>query len=142
MHKKNLAKVSPPSPAKCLGRFESSGLLGSLLKDKGCYGRFRKFGVPYFGVLIIRILLTLGSPIVGNSLIGFVSGVRDLGFHSPLQIIQSLQANAWSPGSFTLNPAEFREIAALEFRLCCISMGLLFTRVPLRGVKEVRTIRV
>ena len=38
------------------------------------YGSFRKFGVPYFGVLIIRILLfggaTLGSPIFGNPQIG------------------------------------------------------------------------
>ena len=34
------------------------------------YGSFRKLGVPYFGVLIIRILLfkvLLGSPIFGNS---------------------------------------------------------------------------
>ena len=38
------------------------------------YGSFRKLGVPYLGVLIIRTLLFrvlfLGSPIFGNSHIG------------------------------------------------------------------------
>ena len=35
----------------------------------GLYGSFRKLGLPYFGVLRIRILLfrVLGSPIFGNS---------------------------------------------------------------------------
>ena len=54
------------------------------------FGSFRKLGVPYFGVLIIRILLFrvlyLGSPIFGNSLFGckylavsaFVSNARSL----------------------------------------------------------------
>ena len=36
-------------------------------KEQASYGSFRKFGVPYFGVLIIRILPLSGSPIFGNS---------------------------------------------------------------------------
>ena len=46
----------------------------------GRCGSFRKWGVPYFGVLIIRILLfkgtILGSPIFGNPLMGWESGSR------------------------------------------------------------------
>ena len=41
------------------------------------YENFRKLGVPYFGVLIIRILLLLGSPIFGNSHIGPVYGFHE-----------------------------------------------------------------
>ena len=46
------------------------GCLGQDYPDSYSYGSFRKLGVPYFGVLIIRILL-LRVPVFGNSHVYF-----------------------------------------------------------------------
>ena len=49
------------------------------------YGGFRKFGVPYFGVLIIRILLYrvlyMGPLFSETPLLLRAGGMRGFGFH-------------------------------------------------------------
>ena len=41
-----------------------------MLKSNCTYGSFRKLGVPYFGVLIIRIP-TISGTILGSPILGF-----------------------------------------------------------------------
>ena len=59
----------------------SQGLESRRLGSQNAFGSFRKLGVHYLGVLIIRMYSFLGSPIFGNSHLRmhFASGF--LGFY-------------------------------------------------------------